>query len=65
MQIPTRSPLHHFVRLALALTLLTPLATPAQSTTPPEPLKTIERLDVGRYLGTWYEIAKYPNRFQR
>lgn len=47
--------------LLLALTLLAPLAVPAQ-TAPPQ---TIERLDVGRYLGTWYEIAKYPNRFQR
>lgn len=30
-----------------------------------EPLRTIPSLDVQRYLGTWYEIAKYPNRFQR
>lgn len=30
-----------------------------------EPLATIPSLDVPRYLGTWYEIAKYPNRFQR
>jgi apolipoprotein D and lipocalin family protein len=54
-------------RLALAAVLLVPLAVPAQTTaTPqPEPLQTIARLDVGRYLGTWYEIAKYPNRFQR
>lgn len=65
MQTPTPSPSRHFFRLALALTLLTPLTTPAQGNTPPEPLKTIERLDVGRYLGSWYEIAKYPNRFQR
>lgn len=26
---------------------------------------TIASLDVARYLGTWYEIAKYPNRFQK
>lgn len=30
----------------------------------PGPLRTIERLDVPRYMGTWYEIAKFPNRFQ-
>lgn len=53
------------LRLALALTLLAPLAAPAQTASPSAPLQTIERLDVGRYLGTWYEIAKYPNRFQR
>lgn len=53
------------LRLALALTLLAPLAVPAQTVAPSAPLQTIERLDVARYLGTWYEIAKYPNRFQR
>jgi apolipoprotein D and lipocalin family protein len=25
----------------------------------------ISKLDVPRYMGTWYEIAKYPNRFQK
>ncbi|MCG2585067.1 lipocalin family protein [Massilia sp. TS11] len=30
-----------------------------------EPLATIPSLEVPRYLGNWYEIAKYPNRFQR
>ena len=29
------------------------------------PVKTIPTLDVQRYLGTWYEIAKYPNWFQK
>ena len=29
------------------------------------PLTTIEALDVPRYMGTWYEIAKFPNWFQR
>ena len=29
------------------------------------PVKTIQSLDVQRYLGVWYEIAKYPNWFQR
>ena len=28
-------------------------------------VKTIATLDVPRYLGTWYEIAKFPNWFQR
>ncbi len=53
--------------LALALATLSPLSSWAQggpANAPSAPLKTIERLDVGRYLGTWYEIAKYPNRFQ-
>ncbi|MGJ9419080.1 lipocalin family protein [Massilia sp. CMS3.1] len=31
----------------------------------PKPLATIAVLDVPRYMGTWYEIAKFPNRFQK
>jgi len=31
----------------------------------PPPLTTVAALDVPRYMGRWYEIAKYPNRFQR
>ncbi len=37
-------------------------ADPQQAT---GPLTTIEKLDVPRYLGTWFEIAKYPNWFQK
>lgn len=29
------------------------------------PLATVPTLDTARYAGTWYEIAKYPNFFQR
>jgi apolipoprotein D and lipocalin family protein len=36
----------------------------AESTTRP-PLPTVDRVDLSRYSGTWYEIARYPNRFQR
>lgn len=32
---------------------------------PPGPLATIPSLDVARYLGTWHELAKFPNWFQR
>ena len=28
------------------------------------PLKPIASLDVPRYMGRWYEIAKFPNWFQ-
>lgn len=28
-------------------------------------LKTVDHVDVKRYMGTWYEIAKFPQRFQR
>ena len=29
------------------------------------PLQTVPRVDLQRYLGTWYEIARFPKRFQR
>jgi apolipoprotein D and lipocalin family protein len=28
------------------------------------PLRTVARVEVERYLGVWYEIARYPHRFQ-
>ncbi len=37
----------------------------AYSQTSDVAVKTIPSLDVPRYLGTWYEIAKYPNWFQK
>ncbi|MBK6849084.1 MAG: lipocalin family protein [Proteobacteria bacterium] len=29
------------------------------------PLQTVARVELSRYLGTWYEIANFPQRFQR
>ncbi|MBM3298780.1 MAG: lipocalin family protein [Deltaproteobacteria bacterium] len=28
-------------------------------------LETVKYVDVGRYMGTWYEIAKFPQRFEK
>ncbi|MGZ3709295.1 MAG: lipocalin family protein, partial [Bdellovibrionota bacterium] len=28
-------------------------------------LRTVPRVEVGRYLGKWYEIARFPNFFQK
>jgi len=47
----------------LMLTASAELAS-AEATTRP-PLRTVERVDLSRYTGIWYEIARYPNRFQR
>lgn len=41
------------------------ILAPALAADPPQPLQTIQSLDVPRYMGTWFEIAKYPNRFQK
>jgi apolipoprotein D and lipocalin family protein len=41
-------------------------AAPTQAAVPEAlpPVSTIAKLDVPRYMGTWHEIAKFPNRFQ-
>ena len=49
-----------FLSLCLSLCLVSGSAA-AQTAA----LQTIATLDVPRYMGTWYEIAKYPNWFQR
>jgi len=50
---------------AMAQTALT-TAAPTQIAAPDAlaPVVTIAKLDVPRYMGTWHEIAKFPNRFQ-
>ena len=50
-------------RLTLVFVLAIALASSA--TAQEAPVQTIASLDVNRYVGTWYEIAKYPNRFQK
>ncbi|MFN3834681.1 MAG: lipocalin family protein [Glycocaulis sp.] len=30
-----------------------------------EPLRTVDSVDLDRYLGRWFEIARYENRFER
>ena len=41
------------------------LAASAFTAIAQDALTTIPSLNVARYMGTWYEIAKYPNFFQR
>ena len=51
--------------ITLAVVLASAWVAPAQATDTPPPLATIASLDIKRYMGTWYELARYPNRFQR
>ena len=45
--------------------ILLAFSTTTFSQTADTPVKTIASLDVPRYMGTWYEIAKFPNWFQK
>ena len=53
--------------LCFSLSAWSPFASAqAPSSEPsPAPLEAIASLDVARYMGTWYEVAKYPNWFQK
>ena len=53
---------HRFTGLAMAA-LVGALAG-CSSAPPGPPLPTVSAVDLGRYLGNWYEIAVVPNRFQ-
>src|SRR6188768_2109353 len=47
---------------ALALVLATTLQTAAAQTQ--SPVRTVPFVDLDRYAGGWFEIARFPNRFQ-
>ena len=59
-----RNPIH-----ALQVVLLASAWTGCSKTTTQRldlpPLRAVTSLDVDRYSGTWYEIASYPQRFQK
>ena len=55
----------HSVFSILFGSILLAFSTTTFSQTADTPVKTIASLDVPRYMGTWYEIAKFPNWFQK
>ncbi len=50
-----------FVLLPLAACASPPVNRAAEA----PPLETVESVDLDRYLGRWYEIARFPNRFEK
>ena len=50
-----------FLSIGLMLLILPATAQSGKS----ETLKTVPSVDLNRYSGRWYEIARYPNRFQK
>jgi apolipoprotein D and lipocalin family protein len=54
------------IAAACALSLCVAPTAWADNPTPAvAPLAPIASLDVARYMGTWHEVARYPNVFQR
>ena len=57
------------VRIGLLVVLAALFAAGCATTTTERlglpPLQTVEEVDLSRYIGTWYEIASYPQFFQR
>lgn len=49
--------------LPLAFLLISCTETPIRHSD--VPLSAVDKVDLNRYLGTWYEIASRPNRFQK
>ena len=50
---------------AIALAVATMLAARAVHAQAVAPVRTMASVDLNRYIGDWFEIARYPNRFQR
>ncbi|MDK6075448.1 lipocalin family protein [Massilia varians] len=51
--------------LSLLILSVSPAQAAGQAADGAKPLATIPALDVKRYMGTWYEIAMFPNDFQK
>lgn len=52
-------------RFILGACALLALAAVVKADRKREPLRVVPSVDPGRYAGTWYEIARLPNRFQK
>lgn len=52
-------------RLIIRLATLSLVAVFLGCQSPPSTLTAVERVDLDRYLGLWYEIASFPQTFQR
>jgi apolipoprotein D and lipocalin family protein len=50
---------------AVSMLLMTQCATSATERLKLPPLPTVAKVELPRYLGTWYEIASFPQRFQK
>ncbi len=51
--------------VAATLSFAAPAAMPLAAGPGQAPVRPVENLDLARYLGRWYEVARLPNRFQQ
>ena len=51
--------------LAILLALMPAAAFAAPVRDSAVPMTVVAKVDMNRYLGTWYEIARFPNKFER
>ena len=51
--------------VAVAVAVAVAQAASAQPAPPPEPLRALPTIDVPAYMGAWYQVAWFPNRFQK
>ena len=58
-----RTGLHGAAAMAIAAAAMLQPATARAQTTPP--VRPVPSVDLDRYMGEWFEIARFPNRFQR
>lgn len=52
-------------KIALSGSLIMLLCSCATAGTSAAPLETVAQVDLARYMGTWFEIASFPQRFQK
>jgi len=53
------------MKLSLVMLIFAAAGVTAASAAETKPLEVVPRVDLPRYLGTWYEIATIPQRFQK
>jgi apolipoprotein D and lipocalin family protein len=50
---------------AVAFAAVVTLQTPAVAAQTAGPVRTVQLVDLNRYVGDWFEISRFPNRFQQ
>lgn len=53
------------ITLSMNLWMALMISSPAALAASIAPPKTVDHVEITRYLGPWYEIARLPNRFER